>query len=1110
MSTSFSLADFIPEYPEQHDEGFQWAITAKKEFNELEADPQETPPKAGEYYRHQKIVHRLIRQYDRLMIVHETGTGKTCSFVGAAEFFRLSGKYRKAYVLEKSKTTKKDFEYQLINNCTSKQFRTSKDVRKWYEIKTYEGFIDHDIGNLPDDELIQKFSDCVFFVDEAHNIRNWDKKKTKFDEESVKKFEKLIRFFRMIKRCKIIVSTATPMINTADEIIGLINLISDENVDVSTINWKKDDLLQLEESFRGKVSVVRTLDTGININYVGETFEEGDNSITVVPLPSIEGSPLDVVQNMYMYSGEDFLKIKISSSIFAFPISGTPKESVKSYKYFFNETSVPGKDVIYSFNNTQLIPFEGRMITIQEYLSDFRRLKTLSVKFAFILKNELRYAYERGRLSESDVERLRQRGIDFDEVDFDYELIGGGDGNFFSYSGDYTRDGGAIILGMIFQLYGFEVFNDTRKKILDSNKNPVISKKLRIGIFVETYTTNTENMLRIMNCAANRDGSYLQGIIGSRIARDGINLANVTRGYLISPQYHFSAMYQAMSRFIRATSHEELKKYSNSRVEVNVFQLCGFNSDLTESGDRDVYFLAEEKERYIRKVMRFLKIVSVDCMLNYKRNVHPHEKDGSKECDYQTCEYRCFDATNQPGGFADGQGPTIDEYDFSTYDIYYSGEVVRKVDDFVIQMVKKYGSATIDQVIDEIYRNQQEKENFFIDKTYPIRNIRRYVYEAISNRISSKKPFSDIYGYKAYLQTDEVNIFVQREFPRMDSSSYKGIGYYNLQLIGQQRLSVDKMIIERTKGDDEELLERLKEIRDPTGVGGERFFNLLFSVPETTRVSMMEKVISLYYNGERNDAINTLMQYYSLYIYELKEPVEGLKEVEYQLNIRKQGGPPQSLKMKKVTDDIPLDQTGEDVIVHVIAQPAERSDYKRTIRFRETQTGDIMRILIPSQSDKWRDLTAFEYKLYPKIVEREYFDRISVQTRDGLYGIVYNDSKNNDVFAIAYREKKVDARDEERGGKCANKPYQKIIRYLLMEKYPIPRGIRVDLSDEEVKSILRNNNIEFEDDNFTEAYKWYLYFDGGMRGIKSHIDEMCGRLRTKFAEENRIVYFNNV
>lgn len=1114
-TNDFSISDFIPEYPEQKDERFQWMITAKKEFNELEADPLEKPPKAGEYYRHQKIIQRLIRQYDRMLIVHETGTGKTCSFVSAAEFFRLSGKYRKAYVLEKSKTTRKDFEYQLINNCTDKQFRSNRDVRGWYEIKTYLEFLNKDVGNLHDDELIQKFSGCVFFVDEAHNIRNYDERKTKFDEESVKLFEKLIRFFRLIKRSKIIVSTATPMINDPEEIVGLINLISDENIDTSKIKWKSDDLISLEESFRGKVSVVRTLDTGVNINYVGDKYtletKTADFNISVVPLPSIQGTPLDIVQKHYENSKEEFRKLQILSSIFAFPIQGAPREAIRSFKTFINETAFKGKDVIYSFNNNVSIPYKGKMLTIQEYLSDFDRLKGLSVKFAFILKNELRYAYERGRLSEYEIDKLKLRGIDFDKIDFEYELTGGKDGNSFSYTGEFTHDGGAIILGMIFQLYGFEIFSDGRKKILDTNKTPVIQTKLRIGLFVKTFTTITENMLKVFNSPSNRDGGYIQSIIGSKIARDGINLANVTRGYLVSPQYHFSAMYQAMSRFIRATSHEELKKYSTERIVVNVFQLCGFDSEGENSGDRDIYFLAEEKEYYIRKVIRFLKVVSVDCMLNYKRNVHPEEIDGTRECDYKECAYKCFDGVSpRKGGFADGQGPTVDEYDFSTYDIYYSGEVISKVDSFIIQMVKKYGSVIIEQVIEEIYRNQQERENFFIDKTYPLRNIRRYVYEAIVQRIASKIPFEDLYGYKAYLQTDEINIFIQREFPRRDSSKYKGIGYYNLQLIGQQRLSVDKIIMQRTLGKEEELFVTLNGIKNPSGTGREKFFSALFNVPEAKRVALMENIISRYFNGERSEAIELLMDYYSLYIYEFKEPTEGLKEVEYQLNIRKQGGPPQSIKMKKVRDDISLEQTGPDVIVHVIAQPADRSDYKKTIRFRETQTGDIMRILIPSQSPKWRDLTAFEYKLYPKMLEIDYFERISEQTRNGIYGIIYNDSKGNEVFAIAYREKKADIRDEERGGKCSNKPYQKIIKYLLMENYPIPKGINPEGTAEEIKTELQNNNIEFEDDNYLDAYRWYLYFDGGTRGIKSHIDEMCGKLRQKLIEENRVVLYNNV
>ena len=78
-----------------------------------------------------------------------------------------------------------------------------------------------------------------------------------------------------MKRSKIILGTATPMINDVNEIAPLMNLLLPADQQMPT-NWNYENvsLDQLEPFFRGKVSYVRGLDTGAQVIYEGSKMNK--------------------------------------------------------------------------------------------------------------------------------------------------------------------------------------------------------------------------------------------------------------------------------------------------------------------------------------------------------------------------------------------------------------------------------------------------------------------------------------------------------------------------------------------------------------------------------------------------------------------------------------------------------------------------------------------------------------------------------------------------------------------------------------------------------------------------------------------------------------------
>src|SRR5687767_14968184 len=93
---SIQLVDIFPIYPDKDDEKFQTQISAKKEFNELTVGRREPTPQRGKGFTHQIMFERFMRTYDDCLLIHETGTGKTCAVTRVSEWLK------KMYITEKS------------------------------------------------------------------------------------------------------------------------------------------------------------------------------------------------------------------------------------------------------------------------------------------------------------------------------------------------------------------------------------------------------------------------------------------------------------------------------------------------------------------------------------------------------------------------------------------------------------------------------------------------------------------------------------------------------------------------------------------------------------------------------------------------------------------------------------------------------------------------------------------------------------------------------------------------------------------------------------------------------------------------------------------------
>jgi hypothetical protein len=297
---NWQLSDFLVPYPSINTSGFQTLISAKKEFNELASDINEKKPNKGEPYKHQLLFRRYMSIYDEILIIDETGTGKSCELVFLTEYIldqhlNLNNinvsHIKRTIILVKSESLIKEFIKQLVCVCTKSRYNIfdknvsqkkaiKNKLKEWYEFHTYETFakkIKNDYENQLD-KLSIDYDHSIIICDEAHNLfvdeDGAEHKETKEDSWNKEKtYHYLWYFYHNVKYCKKILSSATPMLNGIEEIGKIINLILpvDMQLPVSTSIkdakqiedfYKQATLEDLEPYFRGRITYVRAFDTG--------------------------------------------------------------------------------------------------------------------------------------------------------------------------------------------------------------------------------------------------------------------------------------------------------------------------------------------------------------------------------------------------------------------------------------------------------------------------------------------------------------------------------------------------------------------------------------------------------------------------------------------------------------------------------------------------------------------------------------------------------------------------------------------------------------------------------------------------------------------------------
>lgn len=427
----------------------------------------------------------------------------------------------------------------------------------------------------------KKYSNRVLIIDEAHNIRGDDSESS---DDTIKYIKLLVENTRNLK---LILLTATPVYNEANEIVELLTLLyANDKRDYTKIkDIFKDDILIDDEGLsrysRGYVSFIK----GESEDKFPKRLYPSKNIIKIGELPlykcDMESIQSEIYEMIYDSLNIDVLKFEDEKKL------------------------TQCSNIVYPNNSNKIEKYYGKygLKTICEYSSSQKMYKYKNgVEKIFEYKNIGKYSCKIKNLLDN---------------------IENSEGIVFVYS-RYIQSG-VIPIMLALEQNGYSNYSKNIFNIKsDTNKGNYITITAD-----KDLSGNYKELLKICTSFENRNGEKIKIIIGSEVASEGLDLKNIRSIHVIEPWYHLKRLEQIIGRGIRFCSHKDLLPEQNNTT----IYLYSAVSNIKNSIDLDLYRLGEKKNKEIVKVQKILQENSIDSDL-FKDINEPKSIKKDEKCKY--------------------------------------------------------------------------------------------------------------------------------------------------------------------------------------------------------------------------------------------------------------------------------------------------------------------------------------------------------------------------------------------------------------------------------------------------------------------------------------------
>lgn len=705
---------FLPKYPSinttddlfrmYNDESFNQVIFSKKEFYDLKLTRNEEELPDNTLYNHQKIIARFLASYtlyDELFLFHSPGTGKTCSAIGAIEqVVQQSNQYniKRALILVKNTGLVKQFHNEILFTCTNNKYvpdDVSRDQVKFsktpaqlvYNVMTYEKFYNRFVNDR--NGLINNFSNAFIVIDEIHDLLH------------SRMYSFIYDFLHSITNRKILLMTGTPMMNDASDIALLMNLILPEElvlptgsefdaryIDSESGRLKEDTQVELENVCRGRVSYLRSR---IDIQYEFQGTRIDSTLAFPLSVNIMSSHQTNYYRLAYQADsdrevGSGFYNQSLEASLFVFP--GGEYGST-GYQNYIKET-----------RNWFSAPFL-RSLSGKSTEEKLQSISVWSSKYANVIRT----------------------------------IINNPDQNVFVYMKSITGSG-AIVFGMCLELFGYR---HTR----GGGSTPA----KRYAILSGKTETEWNTIRKSFNRASNKDGKYIQVLIGGEQIKQGVTFWSIQQIHIVTPEWNYSNIDQAIARGIRMRAH----RYLNNKI-VRVFLHVSVEQQDINTIDVDVYRIAQRKDISIKNIERLIKQSAFDCALTYERNKIVNGQDNTRECDYTDCLYRCK-GVDTPYIISDK------ELNRDTYQLFFTNYYIDTIINVLKDVFVKQHTISLWQLVD------------YFTQSNMIQLTQFQLVQAIQQIIDRRVQLRNRYGLMSFLHEENNILFL--------TSGYTLTSYYD-------------------------------------------------------------------------------------------------------------------------------------------------------------------------------------------------------------------------------------------------------------------------------------------------------------------------------------------
>jgi len=802
------INQFIPQYPRVDDPELASKLAHRKEFYELRLSRDEAvPEQSGDLLLIQRLVSRIISSntpYRSALFHYAPGTGKTCTGAAVVEAFKHNEFREPALVFVTGEDLMRTYQREISRVCTNNVYlpratrkeleegimlsemakvrRLNRAIAQSYEIVTYETFL----KNLPLDEAIKRdYSNRVIIIDESHTIRKQPKTRIEDDgdddDEGGKKgkkpkmhlYDRLHHFLHTVENCVILNFTGTPIWDQTHEIAAQMNLILplDEQLptgrDFDKQFFDKDQLTNdedLRRAFRGRVSFLRPLTTTAKRIEYG-VVEPLTQHVRVYPdvmsefqAIAVQRARDEITRKEQMVKGKLVVRETKGGVVWkkargaanlvipVFNANGEIEDVAygqEAFEKYFTK-KVTKRDKKGDTVTTKIYDINNKFLR-EAYKND---LATYSAKFASIIKWIKDYPKE---LAFIPIEAVTGEG--------------------------------AIVLSLILQLHGFYWAKDARDIATTS------SSRRFVTITSDPFTTNESkkilDLLESINRPDNRYADRLQVVIGSDKIILGQTLKHFRQYHGAMPDWNIPSLDQANARIFRFGSHQsfpENERYvrifrhvaveAGSEKAPGKDQVFPFGSKFSSEQTIDLYIyeIAENKEYKNVQIYRVEKEEAFDCPLTYERNVVPEDIDGTRDCDYQECNYTC--SGMEPTSTDDrvwSYAIDGDQLDTLTYDLFYGDQEIAALIERIKDSFKIYFALHID-LLASILGLVSSQNMLFL--------------AALNTIIDKRIQVINRYGFKCYVKEENNIIFLDDSVSA--TSSYAESIYTSEPLVSER------------------------------------------------------------------------------------------------------------------------------------------------------------------------------------------------------------------------------------------------------------------------------------------------------------------------------------